>query len=93
VNDSNIVEFRTVKIGQQAYGMRVVQEGLRAEDWVVVSAGHDIPSISPGMQVQPQKTAWPNPPPDGQSPSPGGQPPAVKSRPEGEPKHSLGPPR
>jgi RND family efflux transporter MFP subunit len=82
VNDTNIVEFRHVQIGQQAYGMRVVQEGLRAEDWVVVSADQVPPGSTSGMQVQPQKTAWPNPPPDGQPSSLGGKRPAVTGRPE-----------
>ena len=54
VTEHNVVEERTVKIGQFEDGLRVVTELLTAEDWVVVSG---LQRLAPGMQVIPDKTS------------------------------------
>jgi RND family efflux transporter MFP subunit len=35
VNDNNVVESRTVKLGSLLDGMQVVEEGLKPDDWVI----------------------------------------------------------
>jgi RND family efflux transporter MFP subunit len=52
VNAQDIVEQRTVKVGALVDGMRVIEDGLTAEDWVVVSG---IQRARPGGKVQPVK--------------------------------------
>ncbi len=37
VNDSNVVERRSVKLGIQVEDRRVIAEGLNAQDWVIVN--------------------------------------------------------
>jgi len=56
-NDQNVVERRAVKIGQWHDDLRVVTEGVKVEDWVIIS-----PDIKPGMRVRPRKVATPVPP-------------------------------
>ncbi len=52
VDDKNIIERRAVRIGQIEDGMRVVEEGLRPQDWVVTTnLGH----VEAGMTVTPDK--------------------------------------
>jgi RND family efflux transporter MFP subunit len=50
VNDQNVVEQRTVITGALVNGMRVIEEGLRPDDWVVVSG---IQRARPGAKVTP----------------------------------------
>jgi RND family efflux transporter MFP subunit len=50
VNDKEIVEQRTVRIGPLVEGMRAIMEGLHKEDWVVVNG---IQMARPGSQVNP----------------------------------------
>jgi RND family efflux transporter MFP subunit len=50
VNDKNVVEQRTVRIGSREHGMRAVREGLKKEDWLVVNG---IQSARPGAVVTP----------------------------------------
>jgi len=52
VNDKDIVEQRPVKVGAVVNGMRVIEEGLKADDWVVVSG---IQRARPGAKVTPVK--------------------------------------
>jgi RND family efflux transporter MFP subunit len=52
VNDQNVVEQRPVKTGALVSGMRVIEEGLRPDDWVVVSG---IQRARPGAKVTPVK--------------------------------------
>jgi RND family efflux transporter MFP subunit len=52
VNDKNIVERRPVKLGVQEEKYRVVTEGLKGEEWVVVSG---LLRAIPGRQVTPEK--------------------------------------
>ncbi|MHB8068938.1 MAG: efflux RND transporter periplasmic adaptor subunit [Desulfobaccales bacterium] len=53
VNDKNIVERRAVKLGVQEEKYRVVTEGLKGEEWVVVSG---LLRAIPGRQVTPEKS-------------------------------------
>jgi RND family efflux transporter MFP subunit len=52
VNDKDIVEQRPVKVGADVKGMRVIEEGLKADDWVVVSG---LQRARPGAKVTPAK--------------------------------------
>jgi RND family efflux transporter MFP subunit len=52
VNDKNVVERRMVKLGAQVDEYRVVAEGLKGEDWVIVNG---LLRAIPGKQVTPQK--------------------------------------
>jgi RND family efflux transporter MFP subunit len=52
VNDQDVVEQRPVKVGANVNGMRVIEEGLQADDWVVVSG---IQRARPGAKVTPVK--------------------------------------
>jgi RND family efflux transporter MFP subunit len=52
VNDKDVVEQRPVKAGANVNGMRVIEEGLKADEWVVVSG---IQRARPGAQVTPVK--------------------------------------
>jgi hypothetical protein len=52
VNAQDVVEQRTVKTGAAVDGLRVIEEGLSPEDWVVVSG---IQRARPGAKVQPIK--------------------------------------
>ncbi|MGO9113806.1 MAG: efflux RND transporter periplasmic adaptor subunit [Thermoguttaceae bacterium] len=53
VSDQNVVEHRAVTTGAlQDDGMRIVTEGLKAEDWVITSG---LQRVQSGMTVKPQK--------------------------------------
>ncbi len=65
INEKNVVERRVVKLGGQHDGMRVIEAGLRPDDWVVVSP---LQGLQPGATVEPRRLSGPEP---GQSP-PGG---------------------
>jgi RND family efflux transporter MFP subunit len=57
VTDKNVVERRNVKLGSsQDDGLRVVAEGLKRDDWVIVK-GMD--RVEPGKTVEPEKVAMP----------------------------------
>jgi RND family efflux transporter MFP subunit len=86
VSDQNIVERRTVKPGQLDDGLRVVTEGLKAEDWVIVSG---LQRAHPGMIVRPEKATALSQPPAGQ---PGESPSAVVTLPPGQPGRHTPPP-
>jgi RND family efflux transporter MFP subunit len=61
VNDKNRAERRTVKLGStQDGGLRVVTEGLKADEWVVVK-GFKVVEVIP--TVEPKKVAMPIKPP------------------------------
>jgi multidrug efflux pump subunit AcrA (membrane-fusion protein) len=53
VGSENKVEQRYVKIGALRDGMRVIKDGLKPEDWVVVKG---IQRAIPGAKVTPQQT-------------------------------------
>jgi hypothetical protein len=68
VNSQNVVELRSVELGgKENDGQRVVQKGLTAEDWVVVS---DLRGLRPGMTVKPKRAASPTMPTPPAEPSP-----------------------
>ena len=52
VNDQDVVEHRPVKVGAAVNGLRVIETGLRPEDWVVVSG---VQRARPGAKVTPVK--------------------------------------
>ena len=53
VTDQNVVEQRVVKRGSQQGGLRVVKEGIRADEWVVIDEVED------GMKVTPERVPMP----------------------------------
>jgi RND family efflux transporter MFP subunit len=54
VNDKNVVEYREVKLGPLADGLRSIVSGLTPEDWVIVNG---IQRARPGITVTPQRVA------------------------------------
>jgi membrane fusion protein, multidrug efflux system len=52
VNKDNVVEQRTVTIGQVDKGLRVIESGLKPDDWVVTDG---IQRAIPGNKVDPNK--------------------------------------
>jgi len=65
VNDQNVVEQRPVKVGALVEGMRVIAEGLKGDEWVVVDG---IQRARPGVKITPvqqQATAPAPAPPSG----------------------------
>jgi RND family efflux transporter MFP subunit len=57
VNDGNIAKPRAVRLGPTENGMWIIEDGLRAEDWVV----SDVTGIRPGDLVEPRKKDTPKP--------------------------------
>jgi RND family efflux transporter MFP subunit len=65
VNDQNVVEQRPVKVGALIEGMRVIEEGLKGDEWVVVDG---LQRARPGAKITPvqqQATAPASAPPSG----------------------------
>ena len=65
VNDQSVVEQRSVKVGALIEGMRVIEEGLKGDEWVVVDG---IQRARPGAKITPvqQQAAAPaSAPPSG----------------------------
>lgn len=58
VNDQAVVEHRPVKVGAAVNGLRVIEEGIGADDWVVVSG---VQRARPGAKVTPVKEGAPPP--------------------------------
>jgi RND family efflux transporter MFP subunit len=56
VNEKNVTERRNVKTGHQVGDMRVIEEGLKEKEWVVVNG---LVKTAPGRQVVPERE---NPP-------------------------------
>jgi RND family efflux transporter MFP subunit len=54
VNEKDRVEPRTVKLGSRAGGVRVIKEGIRADDRIVIEGLRD---LRPGMAVRAKKAA------------------------------------
>jgi RND family efflux transporter MFP subunit len=52
VNDKKVVEYRPVRLGRSQRGLRVVEEGVRLDDWVVVNG---LQRARPGATVDPQQ--------------------------------------
>jgi multidrug efflux system membrane fusion protein len=61
INDQDTVEYKMVKLGPIIDGLRVVREGIRSNDWVVVNG---LMSVRPGAKVAPKRevAAAPAPP-------------------------------
>jgi multidrug efflux system membrane fusion protein len=58
VDSENKVQYRRIATGSlESDGLRVVSEGLKADDWVVVGA---LQQIRPRMQVQPERMPMPS---------------------------------
>jgi len=62
VNDKNVVERRAIKTGQQIGESLVVDDGLRADDRIIVEG---ILQAIPGREVSPHEAALPSQPPAG----------------------------
>jgi RND family efflux transporter MFP subunit len=56
VNNDNVVEQRTVTIGQEIDGLRVIESGLAPEDWVITNG---VQMARPGTKVTPVKASGP----------------------------------
>jgi RND family efflux transporter MFP subunit len=56
VNDQNVVEYRPVKLGPLSEGLRVIREGLKPGERVIVAG---IQRARPGITVKPQDTPPP----------------------------------
>jgi membrane fusion protein, multidrug efflux system len=54
VNDQNTVEYRKVELGPIIEGLRVVRDGLKPEDWVIVNG---MQRVRTGAKVDPQQQA------------------------------------
>ena len=61
VGPDNVLQYRPVKLGPQAEGLRIVREGLAAGELIVVNG---LQRVRPGMPVAPQVVAMDAPPPD-----------------------------
>jgi RND family efflux transporter MFP subunit len=53
VNDKNVVEYKLVKLGSRVGGMRVIEQGIGKNDWVIVNG---LQRARPGATVNPDKT-------------------------------------
>lgn len=53
VNSQGLVEQRPVRLGMRSEGLRVVEQGVGASDWIVVNG---LQRARPGAPVDPQKT-------------------------------------
>jgi multidrug efflux pump subunit AcrA (membrane-fusion protein) len=56
VGDKGKVELRAVKLGQLDGDLRVIEEGLKPDDWVAVSA---LGKFAEGDTVEPKRTSQP----------------------------------
>jgi membrane fusion protein, multidrug efflux system len=56
VNDQHTVEYRRVELGPTIDGLRVIRNGLKPEDWVIVNG---VQRVRTGAQVDPQQQAIP----------------------------------
>jgi RND family efflux transporter MFP subunit len=56
VNDGNIVQRREVKLGLIDDDMRIIEKGIRADEWVVIAG---LAVIHPGDSVRPRRQDTP----------------------------------
>jgi RND family efflux transporter MFP subunit len=56
VNDQNTVEYRKVTLGPMIDGLRMIRDGLKPEEWVIVSG---VQRVRTGAKVDPQPQAIP----------------------------------
>ena len=59
VNDKNVVEYRTVRTGIHVGALRVIEDGVTKNDWVVVNG---LQRARPGATVNPERTTMAAPP-------------------------------
>ena len=86
VNAQNVVEQRTVSVGQlEDGGMRVIKQGLQGDEWVVVNG---IQRTRPGATVK----AVPQAPPAAEAPAEQGAEPPAASKAAAKPKAESGKP-
>jgi RND family efflux transporter MFP subunit len=52
VNDQNTAEYRRVALGPIVDGLRVIRDGLKPEDWVIVNG---VQRVRAGAKVDPQR--------------------------------------
>jgi multidrug efflux system membrane fusion protein len=52
VNQDNIVEYRKVVLGAHIGQSRVIKEGLKTGDWVVIEG---LQKLKPGIKVNPER--------------------------------------
>ena len=53
INKENVVEKRPIRIGQLIDGLRVIEEGIQAGEWIIVNG---LQRARPGAKVDPEKT-------------------------------------
>jgi RND family efflux transporter MFP subunit len=58
VNDKNEVEQRTVEVGALRDGLRIIESGVKAGEWVIVSG---LQRVREGVKVEPKQVAMPVP--------------------------------
>jgi RND family efflux transporter MFP subunit len=77
VNEQNVVEQRSVTVGQLEDGMRVIKQGLKEDEWVVVNG---IQRTRPGAMVKPVRQEQPTvqSPTEAGAGAPGTQEPAAR---------------
>jgi RND family efflux transporter MFP subunit len=56
VNDQHTVEYRKVALGPMIDGLRVIRDGLKPQDWVIVNG---VQRVRPGAKVDPQQQLAP----------------------------------
>ena len=57
VDEKNVVQYRPVKLGMLLEdGLRVIQEGIKASDWVIVNG---LQEVRPRMEANPERVAMP----------------------------------
>jgi hypothetical protein len=56
VSDRDVVERRTVRLGDRHDGLRTVKEGLKEGEWVVVDG---LEAVRADMTVRPERVAMP----------------------------------
>ena len=56
VNDQNTVEYRKVELGPMSDGLRVVRNGLKPEDWVIVNG---VQRVRTGAKVDAERQTLP----------------------------------
>ncbi len=70
VNEKNTVERRNVKTGPVVDSLRVIEEGLTGQEWVIVKG---LQKAAPGKPVTPEREGSASPPAPGVPVSPGQQ--------------------
>lgn len=59
VNDKNVVEYRTIRLGIHVGALRVIEDGVTKNDWIVING---LQRARPGATVSPEKSKMTAPP-------------------------------